>query len=162
VNKNAFFAKVLLFVLTAHIGESDAVCIDPKTYVSGYKIPLNEEIRFADAIIVGRILAQHGLKEDPAAPDDYTAYNVTIKVLRSLKGSLTNVISVRNENTSARYPMSVGEEHILIVSRNSKTLWINSCGNSASARGSGQLEKQIRAELQKQNRQHAASTELWG
>jgi len=150
VNKNAFVAKVLLFMLTTHIGEPGAVCIDPKTSVSGYKIPLNEEVRSADAIIVGRILAQQGLKEDPADPDGYTAYNVTIKVLRPLKGSLPNVISVRNENTSARYPMSVGEEHILFVSRDSKALWINGCGNSATARGSGQLEKLIRAELQKQ------------
>lgn len=150
MNKNAFAAKAFLFMLTSHIGESSAVCIDPKTSVSGYKIPLGEEVRSADAIIVGRVLAQHGLKEDPADPDGYAAYNVAIKVLRPLKGSLPNVISVRNENTSARYAMAVGEEHVFFVSRDSKELWINSCGNSVKAQGSEQLEKQIRAELQKQ------------
>lgn len=45
MNENAFVANVLLFMLTAHIGESGAVCIDPKTSASGYKIPLNEEVR---------------------------------------------------------------------------------------------------------------------
>lgn len=137
-------------MLASHIGESRALCMDPKTDVSGYKIPLSEEVRSADAIIVGRVLTQQGLKEDPADPDDYTAYNVTIKVLRLLKGSLPNVISVRNENTSARYAMAVGEEHVFFLSRDSKELWINSCGNSVKAPSSGQLEKQIRAELQKQ------------
>jgi hypothetical protein len=135
--------------LALHLGTASAVCLDPKTSISGYKVPLDSEVRTADAIVVARVLSEQGLQEDPTDPDGYTAYNLTIRVLSSLKGSLPKVIVVRNENTSSRYPMSVGEEHILFVSRNGNKLGINSCGNSEEMPKGKQLVKQIQASLQK-------------
>jgi hypothetical protein len=111
---------------------AEAVCLDPKTEISGYQIPLSIEVRNADAIILGRVLSEQGLKEDMTDPDGVTAYNVAIKVLSSLKGHLPSRIVIKNENTSARYPMSVGEVHILFISRTPQGLLVNSCGNSAA------------------------------
>jgi hypothetical protein len=128
---------------------ASAVCLDRTTFVSGYKIPLVSEVRAADGIVIGRVLSEQGLREDPTDPDGYTAFNVVIKVVARLKGNLPNVIVVRNENTSARYPMSIGEEHLLFVSKNGQGLWVNSCGNSSAMPEAKQQLVKIRAQLLK-------------
>ena len=149
MNLKPFTARLVLLALALHFCTARAVCLDPKTFISGYKVPLDSEVRTADAIVVARVLSEQGLNEDPTDPDGYTAYNLTIRVLTSLKGSLPDVTVIRNDNTSARYPMSVGDEHILFVSRDGNELWINSCGNSAAMPKGKQLVKQIQAKLQK-------------
>lgn len=124
-----------------------AVCIDPATLVSGYVIPLDEELRRADAIVVGRVLSARALREDPADPDGVTADDLTLEVLDSLKGHLNGEIVVRNENTSARYPMAVGEEHLLFISRGG--LSVDSCGNSIRMPAGKKLVPEIRLTLKK-------------
>lgn len=126
-----------------------AVCLDPATFVSGYKVPLASEVRAANGIVIGRVLSEKGLSEDPTDPDGYTAYDVTVRIISRLKGNLPNVIVIRNENTSARYPMSMGEEHLLLVSRDGKELRVNSCGNSSAMPEGRRLVKPIRVELQR-------------
>jgi hypothetical protein len=126
-----------------------AVCLDPRTFVSGYTVPLSSEVRTADAIVVGRVLAEQGLREDPMDPDGYTAFNVKVKIITRLKGNLPSVVVIRNDNTSARYPMSTGEEHLLFVSRDRQGLWINSCGNSSAMPEGKKVMAQIRAQLQR-------------
>jgi hypothetical protein len=113
----------------------------------GYKIPLKTEVRTAEAIVIGRVLSEDRLQEDADDPDGVTATNVTIKVLKKLKGTLSGVIVVRNENTSSRYPMSVGEEHILFVSRTNRGTWIDSCRNSEVMPDGGQVVKEVQTQL---------------
>ncbi len=137
----------LLVILGTHISAVYGVCLDPETYKSGYKIPLKTEVVTAKSIVIGRVLSAHLLQEDADDPDGITASNVTIKVLTKLKGTLPNVIVVRNENTSSRYPMSVGEEHILFVSRTNREMWIDSCGNSDVMPNGEQVVRKIRAQL---------------
>jgi hypothetical protein len=140
-------AGSLLLVLAAHLPAAYAVCLDPETGKSGYKLPLKKEVRTAEAIVIGRVLSEHQLQEDADDPDGLTASNVTIKVLKKLRGSLPGVIVVRNENTSSRYPMSVGEEHILFVSRTNRGTWIDSCGNSEVMPHGEQVVKEVRTQL---------------
>lgn len=129
---------------------ANALCLDPQTEISGYKIPLDDEIKSAQSIIVGRILKKEELQEDITDPMGITAYTIKVKVKTRLKGEVPDIISVRDENTSARYGMSVDEEHVLFVSEDQDgTLWVNSCGNSALAFRSQDLIKKIEAELRK-------------
>jgi hypothetical protein len=121
--------------------------LDPKTFVSGYKVPVASEVRTAEAIVIGRVLSEQGLREDPTDPEGYTAYNLKVKVITRLKGDLPSVVVIRNENTSARYPMAIGEEHLLFVSRDGPKLRVNSCGNSSPMPEGKQLLKQIQAQL---------------
>jgi hypothetical protein len=144
MNLNTVFAASLLLALTAHLLPANAACLDPDTGTSGYKLPLKTEVLNADAIVIGRVLSEHRLREDAGDPDGVTASEVTIKVLKSLKGSLPGVIVVRNENTSSRYPMSVGETHILFVSRNNNDTWIDSCGNSEAMPRGERVAKEVR------------------
>jgi hypothetical protein len=149
MNLKTINTRLVLLALSSHLCTASAVCLDPKTFISGYKVDFDSEVHSTEAIVVGRVLSEEGLHEDPTDPEGITAYNMTIWVLTSLKGNLPNVIVIKNENTSARYPMSVGEEHILFVSRGGNELWINSCGNSAAMPKGKQLVRQIQAVLQK-------------
>jgi hypothetical protein len=121
---------VIVFLLLAPC-LAQAVCIDPATGVSGYHVPLEVEMRDADAIVVGRVLAERALKEDAADPDGVTAYDVTIGVRTRLKGEAAGRVVVRSDNTSSRYPMASGEEHLLFLARGRDGLYVNSCGNSS-------------------------------
>lgn len=147
MNLKTVSAGLLLLVLAAYLPPAHAVCLDPGTDKSGYKIPLKTEIRNAEAIVIGRVLSEHGLHEDADDPDGITASNVTVQVLKKLKGTLPGVIVVRNENTSSRYPMSVGEEHILFIARKNREMWIDSCGNSEVLPDGGPVVKEVQAQL---------------
>lgn len=149
MNVKKIATGLVLLTLSSPIRMAGAACLDPKTLLSGYKVPLALEVRTTEAIVVGRVLSEQGLQEDPTDPDGYTAYDVTIKVLASLKGTLPSVIVIRNDNTSARYPMSVGEEHVMFVSRDGHTLWVNSCGNSAAMPEGKKMVTRIQTELRK-------------
>ena len=147
MNLKIVSAGWLLPVLAAQLPPAYAVCFYPGTDRSGYKIPLETDIRTVEAIVTGRVLSEDRLQEDADDPDGVTASNVTIKVLKKLKGNLSGVIVVRNENTSSRYPMSIGEEHILFVSRTNRRMWIDSCGNSKVMPDGQQVVKEVRTQL---------------
>ena len=140
-------AASLLLVLGAHVPAAYPVCLDPGTGKSGYKIPLKREVRTAEAIVIGRVLSERRLQEEADDPDGIMASNVTVKVLKKLKGTLSGVIVLRNDNTSSRYPMSVGEEHILFVARTNHDMWIDSCGNSDVMPDGEQVARKVRAQL---------------
>lgn len=144
MNAKTVFARLLLLAMGLHLPAAYALCLDPVTYISGYKTPLRTEIREAEAIIIGRVLSEQRLQEDPDDPIGVTASNFTIKVLARLKGSPPGVIVVRNENTSARYSMSAGEEHILFVYRTGHTRSINRCGSSQVMPHGEHVVKQVR------------------
>jgi hypothetical protein len=38
---------------------------------------------------------------------------------------------IYNFNASSRYPMGVGEKHVLFVTLDDDGFWVNSCGNSS-------------------------------
>lgn len=149
MNLKTLVTRLVLLGQAFLVCTAGAVCLGPATSVSGYKVPLASEVRTADGILVGRVLSEKGLSEDPTDPDGFTAYDVTVRVINRLKGNLPNVIVIRNENTSARYPMSIGEEHLLFVSQDGKELRVNSCGNSSAMPEGGRLVKPIRVELQR-------------
>lgn len=147
MNLKTVSAGSLLVVLAAHLSGAYAVCFYPRTERSGYKIPLKIEVRTAEAIVIGRVLSEQQLQDEADDPDSVTASDVTIKVMKKLKGTLPSTIVVRNENTSSRYPMSIGEEHILFISRTNRGTWIDSCGNSAVMPDGEQVIKEVRTQL---------------
>jgi hypothetical protein len=108
-----------------------AVCLDPKTFVSGYHVALDEEFRSSKAIAIGKVTKERYLKEDSTDPDGITASIYTIHVLRQLKGQLPKVVGLRSENDSGRYPMRVGERHLLFLHKEGRHFIVDSCGNSS-------------------------------
>jgi len=108
-----------------------AVCLDPKTFISGYQVPLDEEIRSNKIIAIGEVIKSRHLQEDPTDPEGITATIYTIQVSRQLKGRLPSVIKMRSENDSGRYWMEVGERHILFLRKKGQYFTADSCGNSS-------------------------------
>ncbi|WP_156885886.1 hypothetical protein [Massilia niastensis] len=136
MNPKAVCAAFLL-ALASYLPAAYAVCIDPATGRSGYQVPLEAGVRTAEAIVIGHVLSEARLLEDPTDPDGCTASSITINVLARLKGKPPSVIVIRNENTSSRYLMSAGEKHILFVFGTNDETWVNRCGNSAVMPGGG-------------------------
>ena len=138
-----------LFALVALVSAlpTSAVCLDPKTFVSGYHLPLNEEVRSTKLIAIGKISKQRALQEDSSDPDGITAHIYTVQIFRKLKGHLPKVISIRVENDSGRYLMDVGEKHLLFLAKEEKYFSIDSCGNSSLLPRGNAVLKQVEAKL---------------
>lgn len=135
---------IVLITLAAALPVS-AVCLDPKTFVSGYHRPLNKEVHSTKLIALGKIIKEKALQEDPSDPDGVTAYIYTIQIVRQLKGRLPKIVSVRIENESGRYPMSVGEDHLLFLAKNQSYFSVDSCGNSTIFPQGNTVLKEIEA-----------------
>jgi hypothetical protein len=108
-----------------------AVCLDPKTLISGYKVPLNDQIVSRESIIVGKVIKKLDLHEEKSDPQDITATLYTIRVKQILKGVIIKTIKIRSENDSGRYIMDVGEEHLLFLTKEDRYFRVDSCGNSS-------------------------------
>jgi hypothetical protein len=124
-----------------------AVCLDPKTFISGYHLPLNDEVRSTRLIAIGKITKEMALQEDPNDADGITAHIYTVQISRQLKGHLPKIFKIRIENDSGRYLMDVGEEHLLFLAKEDKYFRVDSCGNSSVLPRGNAMLKQVEAKL---------------
>lgn len=136
MNKSSHRVAACLWALatfTVGSGVAEAVCLDPKTLISGYQVGLDDEITATPLIIVGDVTVQHYLQEDAQDPDGISAYIYTVQVVRQLKGTAPKTVYVRSESGSGRYPMAVGEQHLLFLRKTGAYFEFeaDSCGNSA-------------------------------
>src|SRR5262252_2411354 len=121
---------VLVLFAALRPAPTAAACFYPDKDLSGYHIPLEVETRTSRAIVIGQVTSQLDLHEDASDPDGISAYVYTVKVLRQLKGTLPSLIKLRTDNDSGRYPMSVGERHLLFFDTTSDYFQADPCGNS--------------------------------
>jgi len=127
-----------LFFLVAALGAvptAAALCLD-ENGVSGYHIPLDKEMRAANAIVLGRVTRKKNLFEDPADPHGITATIYTLQVSHVVRGKSPSMIRIRSENDSSRFWMDVGEEYLLFLSRDTQHqgfYFVDDCGNSGVA-----------------------------
>ncbi len=143
----AHLGIVALVSLAAAIPAAYAVCLDPKTLVSGYRVPLNEEIQSTKVIAIGTVTKEQPLHEDSSDPEGIAAYIYTVEILRQLKGRLPQVIDMRTENDSGRYSMEVGERHLLFLSKEGQYFIADSCGNSSVLPAGNATLKKVEATL---------------
>jgi hypothetical protein len=126
-----------------------AVCLDPMTWVSGYQVPIEEEIKSSLAIVIGRILEEHEVHDDPSDPEYFSATTYKVLVERTLKGNVSKTVVLWTPNDSSRYAMGAGERHILFltVSRDGDPnhFEANGCGNSSPLPQGNGVVKQVEA-----------------
>jgi hypothetical protein len=146
-NVIASLCVVALVSLLGAAPVAHAVCLDPKTFISGYHLPLNEEIRSTRAIVIGKVTKSQYLQEDPTDPEGITAYIYTVQILQRLKGRVPRIVNVRNENDSGRYAMDVGEKHLLFLSTQGEHFLVDSCGNSSPLPQGDAVLKRVEAKL---------------
>jgi hypothetical protein len=130
------FPMPLLALLTVIPGVASALCTDPKTWVSGYRVPFQEELNASIAIVVGDAIEEQKVFETADDPEMYSVI-FTVRVEQVLKGNPLGVFKLRMDLDSGRYEMGLGERHLLFIT---KWRWkvrgadyvINSCGNSST------------------------------
>jgi len=113
---------------------ANAVCLDPKTWISGYRKPFDEELKESIAIVVANVVSERKVFETPEDPEMYSVI-FTLHTEQVLKGSPLKDFKLRMELDSGRYPLQVGEKHLLFIT---KWRWkvqgadyvISVCGNS--------------------------------
>ncbi len=120
-----------------------AVCLDPETGLSGYRVALEQEMRISPLILVGTVVKSRTLREDRSDPSAITAQLYSVRVERVLKGPAAAVLEIRSENASSRYAMARGEQHLLFLTRDGRRLFVDGCGNSAALPGAAAVLEQI-------------------
>lgn len=138
--------RIATIALLCACMQAHAVCLDPKTYRSGYHVPLEDEIANSTLIAVGKVTKEQ-VQNDTADPEGFDAYIYSVTVVKRLKGKVPKVIKIKSENSSARYPMSIGERHILFLSREGNYFVANSCGNSALLPGGDRTLTEVESTL---------------
>ncbi len=120
-------------------------------------ISVSEEIKKCDFIIIGTVVSRKIVVDPVEDPIGYEAEIFDVEVESILYGTpkekLTKPsLSVYNENTSARYPMIVGEKYLLFVYLDNVGFWINSCGNSTLYKKSEEPIAEIKRNIGQNNR----------
>ena len=130
-----------------------AVCLDPKTGVSGYRIPLNEEVSSTKSIAIGKITKKRPFSENLSNPELAIVHIYSVQVTRTLKGQLPKAINIRVEQDSGRYVMDVGEKHLFFLNQENDYFIVDSCGNSSPLPDGNAVLKQVETQLnQKSNK----------
>lgn len=143
---------VALLVLAP--GAAVAFCEDPKTGVSGYHVPLEVETKGSLAIVLGNVIQERRINDDPSDQESFLFTIYTVRLLKPLKGSVPDVFTLYSTNDTARYSMTVGETHLLFI-----RAWrykvpeadyrIDSCGNSSALPEGSTTVAKVEAELRR-------------
>lgn len=96
-------------------------------YCPRIKIYANNEFFKSRFVVVGQVLSESTESDSDGfvAASDYR-----VKILRTYRGSPQQILSIRSENDSGRFPMQRGEKYLLFVRVFDSHFVINSCGNS--------------------------------
>lgn len=136
----------------AAFGDLHAVCLDPKTWGSGYHVPIDQEIESSDAIIIARVVDARRIFDNPSDPESFSATIYTVRIERLLKGDPPAVVKIHDGNDSGRYGMNKGEQHILFLTRRQSEsgaeYFVDSCGSSARLPAGSRIVRQVLARRQ--------------
>ena len=123
---SSFFRVVLAIVLAVPC-TALALCTDGRTPT------LEQEVSEAEVVVVANVIRETVLTEDPSDPIGVTATEYRIKVSNFLRGMAQREMTVRSENTSARFPLTIGVSYLLILNRDvNGRLFVDNCGNSGT------------------------------
>ena len=98
-----------------------AVCLNGHPSVA-------EEYKAAKAVIAATVVAERLIPSAEADFYDGTLYR--IQVDKTFRGSLGESAEIFSENSSGRFPMTVGAKYLLFVHTGTAGMRVNYCGNS--------------------------------
>lgn len=117
--------KQWLWVGAAVSFQAQALCTD------GRRPSLDAEFAESDAVAIGVATAQRYVR-DADDPEGYIAVSYDVRLERVFKGDVRGRIVVRSENTTARFPMTLGERHLLFLTKDGRWFFVDNCGHSAA------------------------------
>ena len=131
--RGALFAVVATLGLWSTLAH--AVCFKGEVSVDPTKGPVEPwsvEFRQAQAVLIGTAAAEKNLP-DPDNPGFWAGTLYTLRVDARLKGDVGSSVEVFSENSSGRFPLTVGSRYVLFLHYDPKGhYWIaDPCGNAA-------------------------------
>jgi hypothetical protein len=122
--------NIVVFILaTANYGLAFGVCIDANGHSDRHPT-VKEEINGSVGVVIGEAEKFTNLSEGTSDPEGITATVYRVRVTRLLRGPLAEVIDVRSDNDSGRFPLDLGEKYVLFLQRDSHGYFVDNCGNS--------------------------------
>jgi hypothetical protein len=106
-----------LFLVSSVAG---AVCIKGNPSIA-------DEYSNSQYVFIGKVILQ---KDVPESKNYYEGNEYTVEVLDIFKGNPTSPVVIFSENSSGRFPMSVGGKYILFVYYELGRYQVSNCGNS--------------------------------
>ena len=141
---------ILALLATIYVVPGRAVCFYPHSTLSGYRIPLKNEVNASPAIIIGRVTDVRDVQADPSDPNGITSYIYTVHRLQELKGSVPEYLTLRAENDSGGYRMNAGETNLLFLTQAKGVLTVDVCGNSTELSEGASVVSEVRRLLVQQ------------
>jgi hypothetical protein len=114
--------KVVIISLSLLLTSSLAAAVCLKGHPS-----IDEEYGDSQSVLIGEVKLKRSVPESGAY---YDGDEYTVEVREIFKGNPTNPIIIFSENSSGRFPMTVGETYLLFVLYELGLYQINNCGNS--------------------------------
>jgi len=105
------------------------VSVDP---TEGPVAPWDVEFRQSQAVLIGTVGSERNIP-DPENPGFWTGTVYKLKVNALLKGTVGHSVEVFSENSSGRFPLTVGCRYVLFLRFDpTGRYWIaDPCGNAA-------------------------------
>jgi hypothetical protein len=104
-------------------------------------LSIAEEYADSQNVIIGKVIEK---KDIPESDNYYDGTNYTIEIQEVIKGNLINTVFIFSENSSGRFPMSIGETYILFIYYELGRYHIDSCGNSGLLSGKQNVVQNVR------------------
>lgn len=112
--------QVLCWAASFGTQSASAACL-----LDDYSIPT--EYSRSELVLVGKVVSERVIPEG----SDLGGINYRIVPLHILKGPPSRNIVLFSENSSGRFPMTVGASYVLFVYHAEGRLAVDNCGNSA-------------------------------
>ena len=122
--------------------------MDPRNLDTYYRPSLEQEVKIADAIVVGTVVRVQRLNEDKTDPEGWTSFVYTVRVMQILRGHTPTDIALSASNDSGGYRMSTGQTHLLFLSRQGTYFTVDACGNSRDLRKDRTVVHRVKLVLQ--------------
>jgi len=105
------------------------VSVDPS---QGPVSPWDVEFRQSQVVLIGTVGSERNIP-DPDNPGSWTGTVYKLRVNTLLKGTVGHSVQVFSENSSGRFPLTVGSRYVLFLRYDSKgKYWVaDPCGNAA-------------------------------
>ena len=117
--RNIWIAALIISTLP---GTTCATCL-----LGNYSVPA--EYQRSEAVISGVVTDAH-LVPDKEDPESSSGISYTIKITHSFRGSLHVKTTIYSENSSGRFPLELGTEYVLFLSKQGHEFVADNCGNS--------------------------------
>lgn len=114
--------KILLTAISFLLISTIATAVCLKGHPS-----IAEEYADSQSVFIGKVTS---IQDVPESGAYYDGHNYTVQVQEVFKGNPTNTVVIFSENSSGRFPMSVGSTYILFVYYELGRNQVSNCGNS--------------------------------